>query len=74
MSLILRLIQLKNGGLPDGKGGTVSLDHIVIDEAQDFGPVEFAIMLDAVDDRRQVTIVGDVAQKNTYCKKVYRLE
>ena len=69
MSLILRLIQLKNGGLPDGKGGTVSLDHIVIDEAQDFGPVEFAIMMDAVNDRRQVTIVGDVAQKILFARK-----
>lgn len=69
MSLVLRLIQIKNGGLPDGKGGTVSLDHIVIDEAQDFGPVEFAIMMDAVNDKRQVTIVGDVAQKILLARK-----
>ena len=69
MSLVLRLIQLKNGGLPDGKGGTILLDHIVIDEAQDFGPVEFAIMMDAVDDKRQVTIVGDVAQKILFARK-----
>lgn len=69
MSLILRLIQLKNGGLPDGEGGIVSLDHIVIDEAQDFGPVEFAIMMGAVHDKRQVTIVGDVAQKILLARK-----
>ncbi|MBT6717129.1 MAG: UvrD-helicase domain-containing protein, partial [Nitrospina sp.] len=69
MSLVLRLIQLKNGGLPDGSGGTVSLDHIVIDEAQDFGPVEFAIMMGAVSDKRQVTIVGDVAQKILFARK-----
>ena len=69
MSLVLRLIQLKNGGLPDGKGGTVLMDHIVIDEAQDFGPVEFAIMMDAVNDKRQVTIVGDVAQKILFARK-----
>ena len=69
MSLVLRLIQIKNGGLPDGNGGTVSLDHIVIDEAQDFGPVEFAIMMDAVEDKRQVTIVGDVAQKILLARK-----
>ena len=69
MSLVLRLIQLKNGGLPDGKGGTILLDHIVIDEAQDFGPVEFAIMMDAVDDKRQVTIVGDIAQKILFARK-----
>ena len=69
MSLVLRLIQIKNGGLPDGDGGTVSLDHIVIDEAQDFGPVEFAIMMDAVRDKRQITIVGDVAQKILSARK-----
>ena len=69
MSLVLRLIQLKNGGVPDGKGGTILLDHIVIDEAQDFGPVEFAIMMDSVEDKRQVTIVGDVAQKILFARK-----
>ena len=45
------------------------MDHIVIDEAQDFGPVEFSIMMDAVDDKRQVTIVGDVAQKILFARK-----
>ena len=69
MSLILRLIQIKNGGLPDGHGGTVLLDHIVIDEAQDFGPVEFAIMMDSVSNKRQVTIVGDIAQKILFARK-----
>ncbi len=69
MSLILRLIQIKNGGLPDGTGGVVSLDHLVIDEAQDFGPVEFAIMMSAVRDKNQVTIVGDVAQKILSARK-----
>jgi len=69
MSLVLRFIQIKNGGLPDGDGGIVSLDHIVIDEAQDFGPVEFAIMMNAVTDKRQITIVGDVAQKILSARK-----
>jgi DNA helicase II / ATP-dependent DNA helicase PcrA len=69
MSLVLRMIQLKNGGLPDGEGGIVTLDHIVIDEAQDFGPVEFAIMMDAVADKHQITIVGDVAQKILLARK-----
>ena len=69
MSLVLRLIQIKNGGLPDGKGGIVLLDHVVIDEAQDFGPVEFAIMMDSVSDKRQLTIVGDIAQKILFARK-----
>ena len=46
-----------------------SLDHLVIDEAQDFGPVEFAIMMSAVSDKRQITIVGDVAQKILSARK-----
>jgi len=69
MSLVLRLIQIKNGGLPDGDGGVISLDHLVVDEAQDFGPVEFAIMTSAVGDKRQMTIVGDVAQKILQARK-----
>ncbi len=69
MSLILRLIQLKHGGLPNKEGGVVQLDHLVIDEAQDFGPVEFAIMMDAVQDKRHLTIVGDVSQKILFARK-----
>ena len=69
MSLVLRLIQLKHGGLPDGTGGVETLDHLVVDEAQDFGPVEFAIMTSAVSDKRQMTIVGDVAQKILLARK-----
>lgn len=69
MSLILRLIQLKHGGLPNKNGGIFELDHLVIDEAQDFGPVEFAIMMDAVGDKRNLTIVGDVSQKILFSRK-----
>ena len=69
MSLVLRLIQLKHGGLPDGAGGVLTLDHLVVDEAQDFGPVEFAIMTSTVRDKRQMTIVGDVAQKILLARK-----
>ena len=56
-------------GLPDGSGRLVVLDHLVVDEAQDFGPVEFAIMMSAVRDKRQMTIVGDVAQKILLARK-----
>ena len=69
MSLILRLIQLKNGGLPNKHGGVSELDHLVVDEAQDFGPVEFSIMMDAVADKRDLTIVGDVSQKILFSRK-----
>jgi len=69
MSLILRLIQLKHGGLPNKHGGISEFDHLVVDEAQDFGPVEFSIMMDAVGDKRDLTIVGDVSQKILFSRK-----
>jgi DNA helicase II / ATP-dependent DNA helicase PcrA len=69
MSLMLRLIQLKHGGLPNKHGGVSELDHLVVDEAQDFGPVEFSIMMDAVGDKRDLTIVGDVSQKILFSRK-----
>jgi ATP-dependent DNA helicase UvrD/PcrA len=69
MSLILFDIQLKNGGLPGKSDEIMSLDHLVIDEAQDFGPVEFAIMVQAVKDKRNLTIVGDVSQKILFARR-----
>ena len=38
-------------------------DHIVIDEAQDFGVCEIRALINALDSDRTVTIVGDAAQK-----------
>jgi DNA helicase II / ATP-dependent DNA helicase PcrA len=37
--------------------------HIMIDEAQDLSEVELATLLSATDDRRSMTICGDMAQK-----------
>ena len=69
MSLILCNIQMKNGGLPGDNGDITLLDHLVIDEAQDFGPVEFSIMMNAVKDRHNLTIVGDVSQKILFSRR-----
>ena len=63
-ALLLRLMQVKNGGLPDGGDESVyRYEHVVIDEVQDFGGVELAVMLDAIEGRTGVTIVGDLNQK-----------
>lgn len=64
-ALILRLIQRKNGGFPDGdaEDGIEIFDHLVVDETQDFGAVELTVLLDSVRTRRGVTIVGDLNQK-----------
>ncbi len=65
LALMLRLIQRKNGGMPDKEhDDEVHIyDHLVLDEAQDFGAVELAVILGAVRTRTGVTIVGDLNQK-----------
>ncbi|NJK88522.1 MAG: AAA family ATPase [Myxococcales bacterium] len=64
-SLLLRLIQLKHGGFPadDPSQGPRQFDHVLIDEAQDFGPLELEVLFRAVRSARDVTIVGDLNQK-----------
>lgn len=65
LAILLRLMQLKHGGLPnkDREDDVQIFDHLVIDEAQDFGAVELMVLLGAVRSRTGVTIVGDVNQK-----------
>lgn len=65
LAILLRLIQLKNGGLPNVRDtDPVDVyDHLVIDEAQDFGAVELTVLLSAVKSRTGVTIAGDINQK-----------
>lgn len=64
-ALLLRLIQLKNGGFPDKQReeDVRVYDHLVIDEAQDFGALELTVLLASVRSRTGVTIVGDLNQK-----------
>lgn len=63
-SVLLNLVYAREGHYPC-KGGTLlnECDHIVIDEAQDFGIVEIRALLGALGVDRTVTIVGDAAQK-----------
>ncbi len=65
LAILLRLLQLKHGGLPDkNHDDKVELfDHLVVDEAQDFGAVELNVLFAAVRTRAGVTIVGDTNQK-----------
>lgn len=65
LALLLRFIQRKNGGYPlrDTEEPVSLYDHLVIDEAQDFGAVELQTLLSSVRNRTSVTIVGDVNQK-----------
>ncbi|MBI3540785.1 MAG: AAA family ATPase, partial [Deltaproteobacteria bacterium] len=62
--LILHLIYAEKGYYPAKSAQSLGVcDHIVIDEVQDFGLVEIRALLNAVDQKRTVTIVGDISQK-----------
>ena len=65
LALLLRFIELKHGGLSEAKNDeeVFVYDHLLIDEAQDFGAVELRVLLDTVRTRAGVTIVGDTNQK-----------
>jgi DNA helicase IV len=63
-TILLNLVYAREGGYPvrDPEALAV-LDHVVIDEAQDFGVMEVHALLAALDQDRTVTIVGDAGQK-----------
>jgi DNA helicase-2/ATP-dependent DNA helicase PcrA len=71
--ILLRLVQLKRGGLissggPPG-GDELTWQHVAIDEAQDRSALEIKVLLEAVHapdgdpGKRSVTIAGDTAQR-----------
>jgi len=63
-TLLLQLIYLREGYYPVRSPAILGeLDHLVIDEAQDFGLMEITALLYALKDNRAVTLVGDLAQK-----------
>ncbi len=62
-ALLLRLIELKTGSLTLRGGTAGHYGHVVVDEVQDFSPVELAAVIGAVAELRNLTIVGDTSQK-----------
>lgn len=63
-SILLNLVYAREGYYPcSPKTKLHSCDHIVIDEAQDYGVVDIRALLGALGTDKTVTIVGDVAQK-----------
>lgn len=63
-AILLRLHQLMRGPLAHQSKRPLSYDHLLIDEAQDFSPIELRVLLDTVKEN-SVTLAGDVAQKIT---------
>jgi len=62
--ILLRLHQLLIGPLRHSHKRQVSYDHLMIDEAQDFSPLELMVLIETVRGD-SVTLAGDRAQKIT---------
>jgi DNA helicase-2/ATP-dependent DNA helicase PcrA len=60
-ALLLRIHQLQRGPL-DGGGRPLAYHHLMIDEVQDFGPLELAVLLACTTARRSITLAGDANQ------------
>ena len=64
-TLLLLLHQKLRGPLLRGSKAREALiyEHILVDEAQDYSPVELAVLLNTVSSGRSVTLAGDTAQR-----------
>ena len=60
-ALLLRIQQLQRGPLAGGKG-PIAYEHLMVDEVQDFAPIELAVLLDSTTKERSITLAGDTAQ------------
>jgi DNA helicase-2/ATP-dependent DNA helicase PcrA len=59
-ALLMRIHQLQRG--PLGAHEPIAYDHLMVDEVQDFAPVELAVLLDTTNQRRSITLAGDTNQ------------
>lgn len=59
-ALLLRIHQLQRG--PLGAQEPIAYDHLMVDEVQDFAPVELAVLLATTNHRRSITLAGDTNQ------------
>ena len=60
-ALLLRIYQLQRGELHGAKG-PLAIEHLMVDEVQDFSPIELAVLLETTTRQRSVTLAGDVSQ------------
>lgn len=61
-ALLLRAYQIIKGELKKGKAPLV-YEHLFVDEAQDLAPIDLAVLLGVVSERKSVTLAGDTAQR-----------
>jgi DNA helicase-2/ATP-dependent DNA helicase PcrA len=60
-ALLLRIYQKQRGRLQSAKG-PLAYEHLMVDEVQDFSPLELAVLLETTTRQRSVTLAGDTAQ------------
>ena len=60
--ILLRAWQLRVGELRAKGGGHVRYAHVMVDEVQDFGSMEVAVLLGCCDAKRCITLAGDTQQ------------
>ncbi|GBD27330.1 DNA helicase IV [bacterium HR30] len=61
-ALLLFLWQHRIGPLPGVGGRPLRYRHLVIDEVQDFAPLEVRVLLGCLDENQSVTLAGDTQQ------------
>jgi len=64
-ALLLRAWQLRMGHLRGQKKRPLNYAHLVLDEVQDFSPVEVQVLLGAASKEKSVTLAGDTRQHIT---------
>lgn len=61
-ALLVRAYQIRAGGTVNEKGEVGSYGHIIVDEVQDFSPVELSTIIGSVKSHKDLTLVGDTSQ------------
>ncbi len=61
-ALLLRAYQILRGPLRKGKE-PIQVEHLFVDEAQDFAAAELAVLIDVTTERRSITLAGDTSQR-----------
>jgi DNA helicase-2/ATP-dependent DNA helicase PcrA len=63
-ALLLRLYQLRVGKIPArGRSGRpLRYQHMLIDEVQDFSPLEVRVLMNCADEQKSMTLAGDTQQ------------
>ena len=61
-ALLLRAYQVVRGPLRKGRE-PLQVEHLFVDEAQDFAVAELAVLVDVTTARRSITLAGDTSQR-----------